>query len=1382
MTTSRRLAPLPLLLIGLLTLLALAGGLFAIVQPAQAQTAPTISSVEFTSDPGADGAYIAGDHIEATVTFSEAVTVTGTPELTIRLGFRQRTALYNRGSGTTMLVFRYTVKAGADSSFGNSINIRSDNLELAGGTIKAGTTNAVLTHDAVATTNQIVDTDVPYANSSAIRPGAASVIELIFTEALDATSVPAAAAFTATVAGAARQVTEARIAYGYYGGVNTDVQLTLASDVRTGETVKVSYTPPATNRLQDVPGNQVAAFTDFEIHNLLPNTAPAKITTFTAEAGAGSVTLRWDPPHNGGSTLSDFVYEERPTRPAEFWVNVPDSRPGEANETSYTITDLSPGFPYTYRILAQNGVGFGPPSDPIVAIPYGPPGSPHAPRDVVASGRNQSVILSWTIGPDGGSPITKHRYGISSANEPPTLVEIPNSAPGEANDNSVTVTGLTNGVAYHFGVMAMNEHGWGPSSTHSTQGQHIGTPQVTYPPGAPGSPSLSSGDGKVILQWLPPSSDGGLPIERYEYRFDAADFGNSWIPIPDSAPGGANHGRYEIARQNGQYAIVYLRAVNEQGAGAEVQRQAMPFAGAPGPPRDFKATLISENVEEDEFVLSWTEPVPGPGVTITGYIIDRSPDGVTEWGQRTYNIEVPGPTSFTGRLGVLEVSRNEFVRHSGYFRIRTQFQVNTPTVVDGTEFSWGMSETSPVVGIDTGRIPGNPRLPRFRVADTYAREGVDEFMDFTVRLVPASLYPNPYTTLTTVDYRTQDITATQPGDYRRTNGTLIFEQGETEKTVSVRIFDDNVEDSGEVFALLLSDPAGARLGDEGAFGVIYNDEDVVAGFTLVDAASGTDVGSLADGTEITLADPANGRYGIVAQAAPEIGSVRLELTGAKVVPHTDNAAPYSLYGDTDGTVQGEALPVGSYTLSGTAYTEADGGGEALGTLTVSFTVTAGDTTATTGLPLISGTARVGETLTADTSAISDEDGLSNVSYQYQWLRDDADIAGQTNSTYRLVSADQDKTIKVRVTFRDDADNQESLTSAATTAVAAQPAETPAVLLTASFANVPADHNGSNFTFQLSFSENVEAGYARIRDDAFTLSGGAIASASRITQGSNQGWNVEVNPTGNGSVTITLPETTDCDASGAICTDDSRKLSHPTSATVAGPPAISVSDATVQEAEGAALVFTATLSHASSRTVTVDYATSDGTAVAGSDYSAASGTLTFNAGDTSQTVHVTVLTDSEDESQETLTLTISNPSQATLDDGTGTGTIENGKSSSGTQEDPPAVSLTATFANMPATHNGSAFTFDLTFSEEFGISYVTLRDDAFNVTGGEVTSARRLTQGSNIGWTITVTPDSAADVTIVLPVTTDCDDEGAVCTADGRKLSNRLEFTVSGPGG
>ena len=381
---------------------------------------------------------------------------------------------------------------------------------------------------------------------------------------------------------------------------------------------------------------------------------------------------------------------------------------------------------------------------------------------------------------------------------------------------------------------------------------------------------------------------------------------------------------------------------------------------------------------------------------------------------------------------------------------------------------------------------------------------------------------------------------------------------------------------------------------------------------------------------------------------------------------SDNGADTDIAGETDSTYTLVLADLGKTIKVQVTFTDDADNDETL-TSEATVAVAAAPNRDATGQPTISGTPQVDETLTADTSAISDEDGLSNVSYQYQWLRDDADITGQTNSTYRLVSADEGKTIKVRVTFRDDADNAESLTSVATTAVAARP--TPAVLLTASFANVPADHNGGNFTFDLNFSENVEAGYARIRDDAFTVSGGTIASASRKTQGSNQGWTVEVDPVGNGSVSITLPETTDCDVSGAICTDDSRKLSQSTSATVAGPPAIAISDTTVQEAEGAVLVFTATLSHASSRAVTVDYATSDGTAVAGSDYTAASGTLTFNAGDTSQTVQITVLTDSEDESQETLTLTLSNPSQATLDDATGTGTIENGESSSGTHRGP-----------------------------------------------------------------------------------------------------------------
>ena len=81
-----------------------------------------------------------------------------------------------------------------------------------------------------------------------------------------------------------------------------------------------------------------------------------------------------------------------------------------------------------------------------------------------------------------------------------------------------------------------------------------------------------------------------------------------------------------------------------------------------------------------------------------------------------------------------------------------------------------------------------------------------------------------------------------------------------------------------------------------------------------------------------------------------------------------------------------------------------------------------------------------ETLTASSSGIADTDGLTNVSYSYQWIRNDGSadtvIQDAAGSGYTLVDADEGKTIKVKVTFTDDGVNEESLTSAATTAVAA----------------------------------------------------------------------------------------------------------------------------------------------------------------------------------------------------------------------------------------------------------------------------------------------------------------------------------------------------------
>ena len=220
----------------------------------------------------------------------------------------------------------------------------------------------------------------------------------------------------------------------------------------------------------------------------------------------------------------------------------------------------------------------------------------------------------------------------------------------------------------------------------------------------------------------------------------------------------------------------------------------------------------------------------------------------------------------------------------------------------------------------------------------------------------------------------------------------------------------------------------------------------ITGFTVVDASDQSVEGALADGGTLALDDPDGGSFGIRADLEPgaTIGSMRLQLTGEETHDQTENTTPYSLYGDSGGNLSGESLPVGEYTLTATAYSEARLGGNVLGTVKVSFSVTATQQTNTpaTGAPSISGTAQVGETLTVDISGIDDADGIGNATFSYQWIAGTTDISGATGSTYAPLVADLGKTIKVRVSFDDDQNNFESLTSAATAAVEPRP-NTPA---------------------------------------------------------------------------------------------------------------------------------------------------------------------------------------------------------------------------------------------------------------------------------------------------------------------------------------------------
>ena len=110
-------------------------------------------------------------------------------------------------------------------------------------------------------------------------------------------------------------------------------------------------------------------------------------------------------------------------------------------------------------------------------------------------------------------------------------------------------------------------------------------------------------------------------------------------------------------------------------------------------------------------------------------------------------------------------------------------------------------------------------------------------------------------------------------------------------------------------------------------------------------------------------------------------------------------------------------------------------------------------------------------------------------------------------------------------------------------------------LTASVSVMPESHDGSTvLTFELRFSETPRKrfSYMIMRDLAFTVTGGEVIKARRLTPQSNVGWEIHVRPDGNGPITIVLHVTTDCTAEGAICTEDRRPLSNRLEITVPAP--------------------------------------------------------------------------------------------------------------------------------------------------------------------------------------------------------------------------------------
>ena len=108
-------------------------------------------------------------------------------------------------------------------------------------------------------------------------------------------------------------------------------------------------------------------------------------------------------------------------------------------------------------------------------------------------------------------------------------------------------------------------------------------------------------------------------------------------------------------------------------------------------------------------------------------------------------------------------------------------------------------------------------------------------------------------------------------------------------------------------------------------------------------------------------------------------------------------------------------------------------------------------------------------------------------------------------------------------------------------------------------------------------------------------------------------------------------------------------------------------------------------------------------------------------------------------------------------------------------------LLAEFWNKPASHEGAGSQFNvyIAFSEDIDHGYIELRDGTLEVNGGMVLEAGGVDRPPD-SRRLVILPHGSGHVTITLPASEDCSIWGAICTADGKKLSNRLELTIPGP--
>ncbi len=1109
----------------------------ATTQAQDLTTTPTVSSVAITSDAG-DQVYAIDDDIQVTATFSVDISVTGNPQIEIDVGGQPRNAVYQSHSGTE-IIFAYTVAENDQDTDGVSID--ADKLTTAGGTIKnSGGTAATLTHSALDNqSSHQVDGVRPTITSITHNPGghfdgvtfiknAVHVtddiirVEFHFSEPLSVTGDPQ---ITLDLEGDTRTA-EFEIAAGNgCGGLNRDPDLEtpclahIPHGNREGHVIIFDYTVAKGDQDPDgfaIPANAVslnggairdeagnaailshAAVEDDPV-GIIDAVGPS-ISAITITSDAGD-----DDTYGPGHVIVVHVTFTKKLR-----INA-NPYTGRIPHLALTIGDHTRpatyrhvhdpkvlGFVYTVRPTDEDANGISIPPNPIALNqteirdrPNKATGRGSNPAELTHPGipdASEHKVSGTSTGPKGDDP---QHGGITIKGDPKVGKTISVDTSGlDQQDDSTETSSRRTGAALSVDVALV-------ATVAALHNETQACASYLEPQQQDARHHADETD-TMTIAWLTPENDGYKVLQSSDeetYTITDDDVGKSIMA-----------------------AVQYTDS--------EGQKQ-------------IETTIPTPVITKDTVALPiWSATLNlGSATNFLGYSIFNTVNN------KPAPIGTLAPTTFT------LIDTTHTVKAFGVLN-GTLILSLSPKTTDGFILELGDASFDS----DDATNRESPYLYQFRWddhdLDWSAGNNIAVKMTRSEANTPATGAP-------TID-GTPQVRATltaDPSPIADANGTddavfayrwfTINNDVETEipgqSQSTLTITDDQVGKSVRVTVDFTDDASYQESRDSEPTSVIQ---------ATTPAAP----------SQPTVADgPAAGELTVTWQAPDSDG-------GSPITAYQVQWKPATASWDTSTDVSEASTTATSHTITaltaGAQYsvrvlaTNAQGNSsysnEATGTAAeeaVEEESPAEDTnSAPTGVPTISGTPEVGQTLTADTSDIEDADGLTNVSYEYQWLADGAEINRAAGSSFTLTTSQQGETIQVRVDFKDDDENAESLTSAATDTVAAKP-----LPLTAAFSNVPASHTGANFTFTLTFSENVKAGFRKIKNQAFSVDGGNIDKAKRVTQGSNVGWTITVNPTGNDTVTLTLPATTDCNAQGAICSDDGRKLSHATSVSISGP--------------------------------------------------------------------------------------------------------------------------------------------------------------------------------------------------------------------------------------